>query len=226
MARKSHGELTGLIIQPGRTLVLRQDGSATGQVKYRCDASAALSLAPAIGSPHPDSPVILCHDVSITILENGIAEIVCDYLGIFRDPTDYQIEFIGNVAEEPIETHKNFVSEIGGSAASPKNKAQFDPEIGEFLCFPPDAPNDLGGVRGYLNPTSTVRVSWYTATSPNWGLYELGTISSPPGGIPTPPGSRNWIKTNWSRRDYGLIYQITEEYTASGEKGWNPLIYG
>ena len=226
MARKNHGTIPGLVRQPGRTLVLKQDGSATGQVKYRCEAGSAFGLAPSIGSPHPDSAQVLCYNTSITILENEIAEITCDYLGIFRDPTIYQIEFIGNVGEEPIETHKDFVSKIGGTAASPKNAAKFDLETREFIGFPADAPSDLGGVRGYLNPASTVRISWFTKNAPTAGLFDLGSIRNPPGNVPKPPDSRNWLKTNWSRRDFGLIFQITEEYTASGKKGWNRLIYG
>jgi hypothetical protein len=123
MSRKNHGTIPGLVRQPGRTLVLKQDDSATGQVKYRCEAGSAFGLAPSIGSPHPDSAQVLCYNTSITILENEIAEITCNYPGIFRDPNIYPIEFIGNVGEEPIETHKDFVSKIGGTAASPKNAA-------------------------------------------------------------------------------------------------------
>jgi len=55
MPRHDHGQIPGLVIQPGRTLVLKQDGSASGQVEYRCDARSAFSLAPGIGSVHPDN---------------------------------------------------------------------------------------------------------------------------------------------------------------------------
>lgn len=205
--------------------MIKDDGSATGSVKYRCDAAMVVQLLPAIGSRHPDHEAVFCHERTITILENSVAEIACEYLGILRDPTDYQVEFIGNVSEEPIETHKEFVSKIGGSPSQPKNSAVFDAETGEFLGFPSDAPQNLGGVRGYLNPTSTVRVSWFTKSTAT-GLYTLGDIAMPPGGVPNPPESRNWLKTNWSRRAFGPVYQITEEYTASGKRGWNSLIYG
>jgi len=226
MSRQDFGQpLSSLVMQPGRTLVLKQDGSASGQIQYRCDAQSAHTLAPRVGSPHPDNAQLQCYNVSITVLENSIAEISCEYLGIFSDPTTYQIEFLVNVGEEPIETHQNFVAKIGGQPGSPLNKAKFDTETGEFLGFPADAPDDLGGVRGYLNPACTVRISWFTRNA-SMGLYSLGRIASPPTVIPRPPDSRNWLKTNWSRRDFGLIYQITEEYTASGQKGWNRLIYG
>lgn len=225
MPRKDSGPIPGLVIQPGRTLVLKQDGSASGQVKYRCDGKSVFTLAPKVGSLHPDSSQVQCYNTTIAVLENEIAEITCDYLGIFRDPTVYQIEFVGNVGEEPIETHKDFVSRIGGKSSAPLNRAKFDLETGEFLGFPADAPKDLGGTRGYLNPACTVRVSWFTRNA-SMGLYSLGEIASPPGNIPNPPDSRNWLKTNWGRRGFGLIYQITEEYTASGRRGWNRLVYG
>lgn len=222
MLTKGYG---GLIPQPGRTLVLRGDGSATGTVKY-ISSSPGLGGVPGIGSAHPDHSEVQCYAVSVTFLENGLSEITCEYLGIFRDPTDPVVEFIGNVSEEPIETHPDFVSRLGGTAKAPKNKAQFDEETGEFLGFPADAPNNLGGVRGYLNPACTVRVSWFTKNADSAeGLGSLGSIASPPAGVPSAPDSKNWLKTNWSRRQFGLIYQITEEYTASGRKGWNPLIY-
>ncbi len=226
MARIRKGNpLTGLVIQPGRQLTFRQDGSVVGQVRYQTSANGARSRVPAIGSSHPDFSQAQCYNSVLAINENELAEITCDYLGITRDPTTPVIEFIGNTGEEPIETHHKFVSHIGGRPGSPLNLAKFDLETGEFIGFPADAPEDLGGVRGFLSPASTVRVTFFTASN-SWGLYRLGQITNPPGSVPRPPGSRNWLKTNWSRRDFGNIYQITEEYTASGERGWNRIIYG
>jgi hypothetical protein len=226
MPRRSHGDtLLKLIPQPGRQLVYKQDGSISGQVKYKVDGSRAIALVPRIGAPHPDNPRVQCYNSTVSLLENGIAEIVSDYLGISRDPTPAQIEFVGNTGEDPVDTHKDFVAKIGGNREEPKNKAQFDVQTGEFVGFPPDAPQNLGGVRGYLSPACTVRVTFFTSAS-DWGLWSLGEIASPPGNVPRPPDSRNWLKTNWSRRDFGLIYQITEEYTASGRRGWNRLLYG
>lgn len=224
MARKQHGSLSGLIIQPGRQLVYKLDGTISGQVRYRCDAAAAPSLLPQKGSPHPDNSRVQCFNSVMTVTENGLAEIVSDYLGLQSDPTPPVIDFLGNTGEEALETHPDFVSKIGGTPDAPLNEAKFDEETGEFLGFPVDASEDLGGVRGFLSPTSTVRVTFFTAND-RWGLYELGEIASPPGNVPKPPGSRNWLKTNWSRRDFGNIYQISEEYTASGRRGWNRLIY-
>lgn len=216
--------LSGLIIQPGRQLTFRQDGSVVGQVKFRTATTGAENRIPATGSPHPDFSRAQCYNAVLLKSDNEIAEITCDYLGITRDPTTPVIEFVGNTGEEPIETHLDFIAKIGGTPDAPLNEAKFDEETGEFIGFPVDAPEDLGGVRGFLAPTSTVRVTFFTAND-RWGLYELGEIASPPGNVPKPPGSRNWLKTNWSRRDFGNIYQITEEYTASGRRGWNRLIY-
>lgn len=216
--------LQGLVIQPGRTLTLDRYGVIRGQVVYKVDASLAFRLAPSVGSAHPDSAGAYAWNNTIQPIESGLCQITTDYIGLASDPTGYEVEFIGTLSEEPIETHPKFVDSIGGTADNPLHGASFDQETGEFLCFPVDAPNNLGGVRSYLSPSSTVRVSWYTR-NPSSGLWSLGNRSYPPGSIPSPPDSRNWLKTNWSRRDFGLIYQISEEYMASGKKGWNTLIY-
>ncbi len=216
--------LNSLILQSGWSLVYKQDGSLQGRCMFKCSASVAPSLIPPVGTPHPKNPLAKSYDAELVVTENDIAVITVDYLGIYISDR-YTIEYIATTGEEPIETHEAFVSSIGGTAGAPKNGAKFDEETGEFICFPGDAPHRLGGVRGYLAPASVVRVSFYSHEA-NTGLSDLGERKSPPFlGFITVGGSRNWLKTNWSRRDYGLIYQITEEYTLSGKGGWNSLIY-
>ena len=96
MARRDRGDpLTTLKPQPGRQLAYKQDGTISGQVKYRCDALKAFTLKPGIGARHPDDSKAQCYNAVVTIMENGSAEISCDYLGIISDPTKAQVEFVG-----------------------------------------------------------------------------------------------------------------------------------
>jgi len=225
MPKVVKGNLSGLILQPNWSLLYKQDGSIQGRCVFKCPASDGIGNIPPIGTPHPKKNDAKSYDAELVVTENEIAVITVDYIGL-HTPQPYQIEYIGTVGEEPIETHPKFVSSIGGTAASPKNNAKFDAETGEFIGFPADAPNKLGGVRGYLAPSSVVRVSYYTASALS-GLSDLGEKQSPPYlGFISIGGSKNWLKTNWSRRDFGtFLYQITEEYTLSGKDGWNTLIY-
>jgi len=216
--------LNSLVLQPGWSLVYKQDGSLQGRCVFKCSASVAPSLIPAVGTPHPKNALAKAYDAELVVTECDIATITVDYLGIHTGGV-YMIEYIASTGEEPIETHPDFVGTIGGTKATPLNNAKFDDETEEFIGFPANAPSHLGGVRGYLSPSSVVRATFYSS-SPTTGLSDLGQRQAPPYlGFISIGGGKNWLKTNWSRRAYGLVYQISEEYTLSGKNGWNSLIY-
>jgi hypothetical protein len=146
----------------------------------------------------------------------GIAEEVLD--------TDPVYDFLIGVSEEPIETHPNFVSSIGGTADDPLNEAIFD-DAGIFLGFPANAPNDLGGVRSYLNSGQcTWRKTWNSKTQPV-DATTIGDIDVPEGSPPTLGAGRNWVYYGMQFTLRGKVYQITKEWRASGRKGWNSIIY-
>ncbi len=230
MARieKGSGNLT---MQPDREVDEEQDGSAHGQVTFEGDAEQVLRI-PRIGashpwpaglphrcSSHPDVPSLTCFARKITFLKLGRVRGVLDYIGLTSDPTPMIYEFVGSTGEEPITTHDKFVTTLGGTKAAKLNGAKFDAQTGEFICFPPDAGNDLGGVESYLDPRVTVRATYWTYRAPS--ARNLGQRVSAFPGMP----SGRALQTSFTWRQHGLCYQVTDERMSPGKRGWNALIY-
>lgn len=229
MARKQfkNGSLTGLVLQPGAIVSDEQDGSLKGHAVWKGDTSDYANRVRR-GTPHPKDENCFCFAVQTTFLKNGQLQVDADYIGIDQDPTPYFLEFVGSVGEEAIETHENFTSIIGGTPAAPLHNAQFDATTGEFLGFPTDAPENLGGVRSYYRPSVIVRLSYWMRELPNPGpLGHIVEASAIPG-LVLPPNCFNLLVTNFGYRQVtpsAPPYQVTVELLASGPNGWNPLIY-
>jgi hypothetical protein len=81
---------------------------------------------------------------------------------------------------------------------------------------------------------TTYRVPQFTWTETTEGdaqltaaqLNKLGKIAEPRGEPPAPTGSRNWMLTDASQSQSGLLYRTTLEWTMSDEEGWDELLYG
>lgn len=104
----------------------------------------------------------------------------------YGDTTEIHIEGASTASAEPIETHPNFTSQLGGSQGSPLNGAQFD-DTGKFLGFSTNTQNTrvtseepLAGVRSYLAPKDTARCYFHTTNDElisNMGRLKTGTQS-------------------------------------------------
>lgn len=179
-----------------------------------------------VGDEHPLNPIALAYKWGYRYDRGGYILTEADYIGLTNDPTDYYVEYTGTVQEDPIETHDKFVTRIGGTVKNPKNQAIFDAVNGEFIGFPANAPNDLGGVRAYLSPHITARVTYYSTVISNGNINDLGNRTSPPVTLPKHKDGADWLMVGISFREFATIaIQITEEFMLSGRKGWNPLIY-
>lgn len=92
---------------------------------------------------------------------------------------------------------------------------------------------DLPGVKGYKVPRATLRVNFSTAKTSGftWAVSQLGywfdsiPISEVENEIPTTVSPKNWLLTSVSVSAFAQIYKVQVEFTLSGEKGWNKLIY-
>lgn len=90
----------------------------------------------------------------------------------FKGKTNTAIEGMATVSAEPIETHPNFRTKLGGTPSNRLNGATFDGE-GRFTGFAVQKPTtpggqpaaasskDLAGVRSYLSPKVTVRGTFH-----------------------------------------------------------------
>lgn len=157
---------------------------------------------------------------------------------------------------EPIDTHPNFGSQIGGNSEKPLHQAEYD-EDGAFRKFPlkylenqgemkPDTAlnakgdqfnfgdqNRYAGVSSYLNASAIWTRSFSSENSPT--LAGIGRISTPSGDAPTPEG-RTWLYSGFSatftspslndRSSQQVQGRITQEWRLSGRKGWDTDIYG
>lgn len=222
MAIKKRGDSSKLHIQPGSELDYEQDGLIRGQLVLEGDIAHKADV-PDQGDKHPDEPRAFCYHRKFTKLTLKRCRWVCSYIGLARDPTDFVIELIGALNREPIDTHEKFGSKIGGTLGSEKNKAVFDPETGAFIAFPSDAPQDLGGVEGYLRPGVNVRRSYWTARIPP--TSSMGAITARFYDILLPSDVKNFLVGPITYRKVGKLYQVSEEFLGSGKKGWNTLIY-
>jgi hypothetical protein len=219
---KKRGDSSRLHIQPGSELEYEQEGLIRGQTVLEGDI-AWLTKVPAIGDKHPDEPLALCYHRKIAKLPLSRLRATCSYIGIARDPTDYVVELIGALNREPIDTHRDFVSKIGGKLGSEKNNAVFDEVTGAFIAFAADAPQGLGGVEGYLLPGVNIRRSYWTKRVP--ATASMGKIVGRPRDMLLPADVRNMLVGPITYRLVGRLYQVSEEQLGSGADGWNTLIY-
>ena len=224
-------QLEGLVRQPGSTIIQRDDGTWEGTVEFICRWSLALDLAPQRNvASHPDFPGLLCKGCQIVQMKPSlVAKLTATYRGIVGgqegDPPpseDFNSteEVITSMSEAPIETHPNFVTQIGGTAAAPLNDAIFD-ENGEFKGW--KATSQFRGIESFLIPSTAYRKTTPTRSRPT-SVGAVGSIVSP--GIGSNVPGANWLFTCRSWRRDGGVYEVSEEYMLSGPGGWNSIIYG
>lgn len=240
--------LTQLHRQPGARLRTTRGGLQVYAPTY----SASIETIQAahdrltLGDPYqqltPTDPIfrgLLLEDREMIFDEGNIAHLYLSWEGVTTEtlpPPFWRI--IRTPGEEPIDAHPRFASSIGGTHDDPKNNAQFDwdpeTETGTkaFLGFPSGAPNNLAGVTKYLCENIVVTKEYVTLTQPD-DSFEIPIIRTPVLGsnhrglrrLPQIPLGYNWLQTDLVYTARGNVYEVTEEYTASGANGWNSTIY-
>jgi len=172
MARVSKGNpLTSLILQPGWTIEEDGFGLLTSRLVFvtghgsDTDASPLiLEDAPKRGDAHPKDTRLTCHRTTVTCNANGLAVITSEYIGIASgNMTAVEVSGRANMSQEPIATHPDFVSRIGGQDGAPLNGAQFSNGAFVRFAYDPDASPNKEGVRSYLNPGFGVSGHFYTS---------------------------------------------------------------
>lgn len=221
-------KLQGLQRGTGGTLTWKEDGSVEGREKFYCVWSSVPKLAPIRNkTAHPDFTSLICSTCNAIRQKGGVAELVATYTGFFGsaegggDPAaeDWIQELTSAAQTAPIETHPDFSTSIGGTAAGPINGAVYDSN-GIFQGF--DSDSIFAGLRSYLIPSVTYRLRRSTGSKPT-SVADVGKISTPPVNLDT--GGRNWMLMNRAWRRSGAAYELSEEWLLSGEDGWDPVIY-
>lgn len=209
-----------MTLQPGWTIDEDEHGLLTGECSWEGDAAYAGGIL--AGGLHPYDPRLTGYRRRLTKLSTGKARVTIGYIGITADPTRMFIEHPGGSAQDPIETHPDFL-EFAGSAAEPKNGAVFDEDTGEFLGFMDPDYTEVG-TRSYIVPSVMVNLTYYSHFVPN--INNAGRIYyfSVPDFV-KPPNVRDFLLLGVPYKKIGNLYQITHQLLGSGPRGWNRKIY-
>jgi hypothetical protein len=174
------------------------------------------------------------------ILSPGLWVAIVEYAGISpdNDPSDPVYELAPGVGSEPIETHKDFISALAGTPASPKNGALFvDPQTGwptksteagkyEFQKFgaPGVGEENLVGLQSFLEANNTFWIKrWTQKMKPT--ASNVMKIDTPSGGAPDFGSGYNWLKFPLSMQGRGGAWACEERWMLSGRKGFKAIVY-
>lgn len=205
---------------------------------------------PLLNTPHPIFSYIAMEKRRLSI-KGAYAIAECDFAGVpggqtsGTTPPVYELSV--GVSESPIETHPDFESTIGGTPMEPLNGAMFehqDTKIKTWKGKNTPTSNDgylfagflVMGNDGKLNPFAKIE-HYLEASNMTWKatwnfristiqIGNVGGVDSPRGPCPALKNGRNWLNMGVTMTTRGSAYQSTEEWRASGRRGWNDYIYG
>lgn len=188
-----------------------------------------------IGIVTKDAITEVTHEYSSTVIAGGSPEEE-------KAVTIYEANAV--LSEEPIASHPAFTAATGIYSSSIVSAAGnvltegtsgtggvIFSEEGVFVGFSKNALNNFFGVQSYLSPQVTFRKTFSKPSSPSTSYTQkVGYIfDNPDNEAPNLVSPRNWLFTNLSWRNSGTstngLFEIVEEYRASGPKGWNDIIY-
>jgi len=198
-------------------------GFATGSLRFKFPMD--VSIIPRYGDVHPHYSFMRLEDFSLSN-DEGFYIVDANYVGIEGTETAKVYEFSGNVTQEPIETHPNWVTVLS-------NKNEFHPTLTSSQISIGGGTNKVStfevtnekwnGITDYLVPSGTLSVTWYSTTAPS--ALNLSKIFSKVYDFSMNIGDKNWNQTGLTSRIRGGIYEIKEEYMLSGIRKWNTDVY-
>lgn len=231
--------LLGLTKEPGAVYRVDQSSFATYDQTYSGVLTGAIPFVQ--GEVPEEHPYVVL--LSITVTETGDqcehVRIQLHYEGKDLDFSDeslsQNISVDFTTSQEPIESHPDFVSTMGGAPGETKHGAFFDSTTGEFLGFAvvdPDEPTQLpsrfAGVRSYLMPQETYTSSTVDFDYPTPEEIEtIGRVVDPGLPLPVLPGTRNWLNTGIRVQNIANVYYRTQRTgMLSGPRKWLVEAYG
>ena len=217
-------------LQPGATLSYESDGTITG-------------IRPLL---RPARRVPFCHRHSASGRLKGLLRLLYArirrmlslhqrvYRGVWSGSAT-RVDVQASLSANPIETHPNFVSALGGTPGAPLNGAVFDTN-GTFLGWPAGATHGLGGVRYYLAAGCSIRFTTSTTSGSDVAsaLAAIGSISSSiSGGGSTFTTAYSYpgfmlqnVTVDWQYLGSAVtIYTYSVVWVMTQPPGWNSNIY-
>lgn len=223
------GSVSGGVLQPGASLQYNVDGTISGRARYAYEKSDSVTIT---GNAHPDDSRAVSVAGTISFDEtHQYADL--EYRGVWSTSA-IAIDVQAGLQSNPIETHPNFVSTLGGTPASPLNSAYFDATTGAFVGWPAGAAHNLGGVRYYLAASNTYRFTQSTtsATTVATALGNLGSIASSitAGGLTvsqTDGFMSQAVTLDYEYVGVGVqsVYTYSIVWVSTQPPGWNTYIY-
>lgn len=228
----------GLTKIPGAKYVVDQMGFATYDKSYSGVLVGAFPFAQGDFAVEYANVVLLSYNVIETGTACNHVQIDLHYEGKEPD-TSFIVSQNVNVdfttSQEPVESHPDFVTAIGGVPTAPLHGAFFDKTTGEFVGFPvvdPDEPLALpsrfAGIRSYLMPQETATSNSVDYSYPD--AAEIGTVGRvvvPGVSLPVLPGTRNWLYAGLRVQNIAnFVFKTQRTYMLSGPRKWVPEIYG
>lgn len=211
-------------------------GLQTCETTFKYSQADFIDVTPAF-EQNPFFPWLNCEATRVTEIP-GFFIVTKRYAGVSGGTSTPIYELTLGLGEDPIQTHKKFVSDIAGTPSAPLNGAYFiDPETG--LLSTDDATGEFDHFRGLINGQLNLfagistylnlsNVCWrerYVTTQRPTDMTTIGYIDSPHGPAPNLPPDANWLNMGTSYEQRGLCYFVTNEWRGSGPRGWNPIIY-
>lgn len=160
-------------------------------------------------------------------------KIIVEFFGIDGNETDPVFEMDASTGTFPIENHPEFDAILSGAVEGGELTRTDVTDIkGRFTGFPIKPPSgnykrgkNLAGIEKYVDLSGAVwRVTYNTKNNPYSDIADLAKIDSPEGDPPT-PNERDWMLTDLSIQQRGQTWQVTKEFSLSGEGGSNMDIY-
>lgn len=231
--------LSGLTKEAGGVYKVEQSSFATYDKSYSGVLSGVIPfLQGDVAEEYPNTVLL-----SMVITETGTQ---CNHIKIDLHYEGKETAFVGagsvvdisvdfTTSQEPIESHPEFVSDIGGSPTEPMHGAFYDATTGEFLGFPvidPDEPESLpsrfAGLRSYLMPQETFSSNSVEYDYPAAGEIEsIGRVYDPGLPLPVLPGNRSWLNTGIRVQNIANVYYRTQKTgMLSGPRNWIYEVYG
>lgn len=221
------GSVTGGVLAPDAALDYNTDGTITGEAVYNYALTDSVSV---IGNAHPDDSRAICIAYSLKYSET-FQVATLKYRGVWSTAA-VRVDVQAGLQANPIETHPNFVSTLGGTPGSPLNSAIFD-TTGVFLGWPAGASLNLGGVRFYLAAANTYR---FTSSTTNGStvasaLASVGSIASSisAGGLTVSQTNGFMLQAVTLEFEYvgsaTTIYTYSNVWVSTQPPGWNTAIY-